>query len=99
MMRLPYHNYEQFFIFGDGKTPMPNSIEIYNKTGYAYGTITECAYIKDLKHQIDFLVTATILVNRNEIFNDSVYEYNTAGIPFLAELGRVLYKKELQRIQ
>ena len=28
--------------------------------------------------------------NKNQIYNDGVYEYDTVGIPFLAALGRKL---------
>jgi hypothetical protein len=43
------------------------------------------------------MVTATILVNSNGIFNDNNYEYDEVGIPFLAQLGRELYQMELAR--
>ncbi len=92
-----YDSYVKFFMFGDNKEPIPKNIEIYNKVGYAYGTLTDCAYIKDTKNNIDFLLTATILVNNNQIFNDNVYEYDTVGIPFLAALGQEIYQQELLR--
>ena len=91
-----YDSYVKFFMFGDNPDPIPNTIEIYNKVGYAYGTLTDCAYIKDSINKIEFLLTATILVNGNKIYNDDTYEYDTIGIPFLAELGRQLYQQELQ---
>ena len=72
-------------------------IKIYNKVGYAYGTLTDCAYIKDTRNNIDFMVTATILVNKDQIFNDDNYEYDEVGIPFLAQLGRELYELELNQ--
>jgi beta-lactamase class A len=90
-----YDSYVKFFMFGDTKEPMPKNIEIYNKVGYAYGTLTDCAYIKDTKNNIDFFLTATILVNNNQIFNDDVYDYDTVGIPFLAALGQEIYQQEL----
>jgi hypothetical protein len=43
------------------------------------------------------MVTATILVNSDGVFNDDAYEYDQVGIPFLAQLGRELYQYELQR--
>ena len=44
------------------------------------------------------MVTATLLVNRNGVFSTmTTYEYDEIGIPFLAELGRQLYKYELNR--
>ena len=92
-----YDSYVKFFMFGDTQKPMPDHIRIYNKVGYAYGTLTDCAYIKDTKNNIDFMVTATILVNSNGIFNDDTYDYDEVGVPFLAQLGRELYEYELNR--
>ncbi|MGL5111257.1 MAG: serine hydrolase [Flavobacterium sp.] len=88
-----YDGYCKFFMFGDTKQTIPDHIKIYNKVGDAYGTLTDCAYIIDTKNKIEFMLTATILVNKNKIFNDGVYEYETIGFPFLAELGRQLYQK------
>lgn len=92
-----YDSYVKFFMFGDDYDPMPEHIKIYNKVGYAYGTLTDCAYIQDTKNNIDFIVNATILVNSNGVFNDDDYDYDTVGIPFLAQLGRELYEYELNR--
>lgn len=92
-----YDGYCKFFIFGDTKENIPEHIEIYNKVGFAYGTLTDCAYIKDTEKNIDFFLTATILVNKDGIFNDDVYEYDEIGIPFLAQLGREIYQQELKR--
>ena len=84
-------------MFGDSEEHIPNHIKMYNKVGYAYGTLTDCAYIKDEKNEVDFMLTATILVNENGIFNDNEYEYDEVGIPFLAQLGREIYNYELAR--
>jgi hypothetical protein len=92
-----YDSYVKFFMFGDNYDPMPEHIKIYNKVGYAYGTLTDCAYIQDTKNNIDFIINATILVNSNGIFNDDDYDYDEVGIPFLAQLGRELYEHELKR--
>ncbi|MCR9227624.1 MAG: class A beta-lactamase-related serine hydrolase [Flavobacteriaceae bacterium] len=92
-----YDSYVKFFMFGDTTGTMPDHIKIYNKVGYAYGTLTDCAYIKDTKNNVDLMITATVLVNSNGIFNDNTYEYDEVGIPFLAQLGRELYNYELNR--
>lgn len=92
-----YDSYCKFFMFGDTKEDIPEHIKIYNKVGDAYGTLTDCAYIHDTKNNIEFLLTATILVNNNGVFNDNNYEYDEIGFPFLAELGRELYQYELNR--
>lgn len=92
-----YDGYCKFFLYGDTKTEIEPHIKIYNKVGFAYGTLTDCAYITDTKNNVEFLLTATILVNKDGVFNDDQYEYDEIGIPFLAELGRQLYRFELNR--
>ena len=94
-----YDSYVKFFLFGDSEAPMPKNIEIYNKVGYAYGTLTDCAYIIDKKKNIEFLLTATLLVNENEVFNDNEYEYEELGIPFLSALGEAFYNLNLNKKQ
>src|SRR5690606_574373 len=89
--------YGKLFMYGDTKDRIPENIKIYSKLGGAYGTLTDCAYITDTKNQVEFMLTATILVNKNGIFNDDAYEYDQIGIPFLAELGRELYALEVER--
>jgi hypothetical protein len=92
-----YNSYGKFFMFGDKKEPIPANIRIFNKAGWAYGYLTDNAYIVDFQHNIEFMLTATILVNENQIFNDGNYEYDTIGKPFLANLGRVIYEFEMGR--
>jgi hypothetical protein len=89
-----YDGYCKFFLFGDTKNPIPEELQIFNKVGFAYGTLTDCAYIKDSRNNVEFMLTATILVNSNEIFNDDQYEYDETGLPFLAALGRAVYNYE-----
>lgn len=92
-----YDSYGKFFIYGDKTDPIPGHIQIFNKVGYAYGTLTDCAYIKDTEADVEFMITATILVNEDKIFNDDAYEYDAVGIPFLAALGREIYHYEKNR--
>jgi hypothetical protein len=92
-----YDSYGKFFIYGNSRGRIQDHIKIYNKVGYAYGTLTDTAFITDEKKDVSFLLSATILVNKNEIFNDDVYEYETVGLQFLTELGRGLYQYELVR--
>lgn len=86
-----YDGYVKFFLFGDSKEPMPDHIIIRNKVGFAYGYLTDCAYIQDTKEGIEYFLTATIHVNENQTYNDGIYEYDEIGIPFLAELGRLVH--------
>jgi hypothetical protein len=38
-----------------------------------------------------------VYCNADGIFNDNKYEYATIGLPFLKELGKVIYDIERQR--
>lgn len=89
-----FDGYGKFFLYGDTKDRIPDHIKVYNKVGYAYGTLTDTAYIVDEASGIEFLLSATILVNENGIFNDNIYEYDSIGMPFLAQLGRGIYEYE-----
>ena len=91
-----YDSYGKFFIYGDSKENIPEHVKIYNKVGFAYGTTTDCAYIIDSKNNVEFILTATLLVNKNGIFNDNIYEFKEIELPFLAQLGRELYNFELE---
>ena len=92
-----YDSYVKFFIYGDTKGKMNDEIRIYNKVGFAYGTVSDVAYIVNKKKGIEFILAGTILVNSNQIFNDDIYENEEVGIPFLAEIGRQIYLYELNR--
>jgi len=92
-----YDGYCKFLMFGDTKENIPSNIKIYNKVGNAYGTLIDCAYIVDMENKVEFIVSATLLVNKDGIFNDDNYEYETIGLPFLAELGRQLYAKNKKK--
>jgi hypothetical protein len=91
-----YDGYCKFLMFGDTKENIPANIKIYNKVGNAYGTLIDCAYIVDTINKVEFIVSATLLVNKDGIFNDNKYEYDTIGLPFLRELGRQLFVKNLK---
>ncbi len=93
-----YHDsYVKYVLFGDSKEPMPDSIRVLNKVGQAYGYLTDNAYVVDLDKGVEFLLTVVISVNDNRIFNDDDYQYEEVGLPFLGNLGRVIYDHELRR--
>ena len=88
-----YDSYVKFFLYGDSEERMPDHIRIHNKVGYAYGYLTDCAYVIDQKNDIAFMMTATIHVNENKVYNDDTYEYEEIGIPFLAALGQEVHRR------
>lgn len=92
-----YDGYVKFFMYGDQTGKIPDHIIIKNKVGLAYGYLTDVAHISDTLNNIEFFLSATLLVNENQIYNDGIYEYDSIGIPFLAELGRQVYAHELEK--
>lgn len=93
-----YDAYSKFLLFGNEKTAsIPENIRIFNKIGLAYGFAIDNAYIVDLENNIEFLLSAVIHTNKNEIYNDGKYEYEKIAFPFLKKLGSLIYDYELNR--
>ena len=77
--------YSNFLVLGDRKKTI-KKIGIYNKIGFAYGYVSETAFIETTKSSI--IISIAMKVNENQIFNDNNYEYEEIAIPFFAEFGR-----------
>ena len=90
-------NYSKFLLFGGLKTPIPDAIRIFNKTGWAYGHIIDGAYIVDLDNKVEFFLSAVIYTNDNDILNDDQYQTEEIALPFLQQLGQYIYHLELKR--
>ncbi|MBL7726130.1 MAG: serine hydrolase, partial [Dinghuibacter sp.] len=89
-----WDTYVKFLLLGAEKKAPPKQIRIFSKSGQAYGYLTDVTYIADFENGIEFMLTATIFVNKDGIFNDDKYEYETIGLPFLKNLGAVIYEEE-----
>jgi hypothetical protein len=88
--------YSKFLLYG-GKGEMSPGLRIFNKEGDAYGFLTDVAYVVDFDKKIEFLLSASIYCNPDGIFNDDKYDYENVGLPFMKNLGQVIYEYELQR--
>ena len=91
-----YDSYVKFFFRNDSHK-MPEGLRVFNKVGWSYGFLTDVSYVADFKNRIEYMLSATLYVNSDEILNDGKYEYNTVGYPFLYQLGQAIYRHELQR--
>jgi len=76
---------------------MPKNIRIFNKVGWAYGFLTDVAYIVDFEKNIEFMLSATIYCNEDGILNDDKYDFDSIGNPFLEKLGNLVYDYEIKR--
>ncbi|WP_245552049.1 serine hydrolase [Chitinophaga pinensis] len=93
-----HHNYVKFLLFGGTPHNRPDAdLRSFNKPGWAYGFLTDAAYIADFTHQVEFMLSATVYVNKDGILNDEHYQFEETGKPFLKALGQVIYEYELQR--
>lgn len=88
--------YCKFLMFG-GEGLIPRNIRIFNKVGDAYGFLIDNAYIVDFDTNIEFMLSAVIHVNKDGIYNDGRYEYESIGQPFLKNLGNLIYQYEVTR--
>jgi len=86
--------YVNFLYYGGDGNYEKDGPKIYNKVGIAYGTLTEAAVFAKADGTPQFLLSATINVNRNGIYNDGVYAYDAIGFPFLKALGRAFWELE-----
>jgi hypothetical protein len=90
--------YCKFLFYGGDSTAVINpDIRIFNKVGDSYGYDIDNAYIVDFRNKVEFIVTAVVQSNEDGIYNDDKYEYTTVCLPFLKNLGQVIYQYELSR--
>lgn len=89
--------YSKFILWGEGRERQDGNVRIFHKSGEAYGFLTDVCYVVDFKNDIEFLLSATIHCNSDDIYNDDRYDYDTIGLPFLKNLGHVIHDYELTR--
>ena len=91
-----YDSYVKFFFRNLGE-PMPKQVRVFNKTGWAFGFLTDVSYVVDFEHKVEFMLAATLYVNSDGVLNDGKYDYDTIGYPFMYHLGQTIYQYELNR--
>lgn len=90
--------YNNYFFYGQSKNAdMLKHVRIFNKVAMAFGFLSETAYVVDFRNKREFLLSATIYVNKDGVLLDNKYDYGDVGMPFLKELSLLIYKHELKR--
>jgi hypothetical protein len=89
--------YGKFLLYGSQKQPLPKTIRIFNKVGDAYGQLVDVAYVADFDKNVEFFLSAAINCDLDGILNDDHYAYDSLGLPFMKNLGQVIYNYELKR--
>jgi len=91
-------SYKKYIYFGSRyDTISDTTIRIFNHVGLAYGFMSDCAYFVDFSNKVEFFLSAVIYVNKNEIINDGIYEYEKTAQPFFENLGKLFYEFEIKR--
>ena len=89
----------KFLMEGLATTPAYNNIRCFNKSGLAYGFLTDACYFVDFENNVEFMLSATILSNKDEVFNDDKYDFESIGYPFMKLLSKTIYDYELKRVK
>jgi hypothetical protein len=94
-----YHDsYKKYLIYGDNKKTLHlDSLRIFNIVGQSYGFMTDVAYICDYKNKVEFMLSATIYANEDEVINDNKYDYTKVALPWFSELGKTIYRYDRRR--
>jgi hypothetical protein len=82
--------YARWFFVGDGTARYPDGLSVFGKSGMAYGSLSEVAYVVDRDSGAECMLAASILANADGIFNNDHYEYDTLAIPFMAAFSRAV---------
>ena len=95
-----FDSHKKYLYFGRRpETKADSTLHIYNIVGMSHGFLADVAYFADRTNQSEFLLSAVLYVNADGILNDGVYEYDSVGLPFLAQLGQQIRAYEAQRLR
>lgn len=90
--------YKKYLYFGRSpQVSLDSALRIYNVVGMSHGYLADVAYFISPTQRTEFLLSAMLYVNQDGIINDGVYEYNSIGLPFLAQLGHLIQQYEANR--
>ncbi len=93
----PDHYMKYFIALDSGVYSMPVNLRVFNKVGQAYGFMTDCSYVVDTQHRVEFFLSCAMYLNADGILNDGKYEYDSIGFPFFHQLFNAVYAEEMQR--
>jgi len=89
--------YCKYFLYGGTNERIPDNLRIFNKVGMAYGYMIDNAYIADFENNVEFMLSAMINLNENDVYNHEGAKYDALGFPFFVKLGKLIYNYELER--
>lgn len=88
-----YDSWKKFFIYGGKYSKIDaDTLRSINIIGRAYGFLSETAYIIDFKNNIDFIISASIYANPDDVMNGR-YSYDIGYLIFY-QISRLIYEYE-----
>jgi hypothetical protein len=93
-----YDSYKKYLFWGDSRQPIQqDSMRIFNVVGQSYGFTADVAYICDFKNKVEFMLSAVIYTNKDDVMNTGRYQINTQALPWFSELGKTIYNHDRSR--
>jgi len=93
-----FDTYKKYLYYGrNTQVAIQPGLHIHNIVGMSHGYLSDVAYFADSTRQVEFLLSCVLYVNKDGIINDGIYEYTSVGLPFLSNLGKLIYRYELKR--
>jgi hypothetical protein len=90
-------NFKKYIYFGKEDTITDTLVRSFNIVGRAYGFLADCAYIVDVKDHVEFALSVLIYANEKDILNTNDYQYDTLALPFMSDLGHLIFNYEKTR--
>jgi len=87
-------NYKKYIYFGTTDTIADTAVRSFNIVGRAYGFLADCSYIVDVKDHVEFCLSVLIFANKKEILNTDDYQYADLALPFMSDLGHLIFNYE-----
>ena len=91
-----YKAFGKYLLLGAKKDSLSSSIRIFNIQSKASGQLIDVAYIVDLEKKIEFFLSAVISC-KQDAENKDEFDYETIGMPFMKNLGQLIYGYETKR--
>lgn len=93
-----FDSYKKYLCYGRRpEAPAEPDLRIFNIVGMSHGFLADVAYFADQASHAEFMLSAVLYVNADGVINDGAYEYDSIGLPFLAQLGQQIRVYEAQR--
>jgi hypothetical protein len=74
-----------------------STITIFNNSGKDLGFMIDNVYVIDKKNGVEFFLTVVMNCNKENIFGDEYYEYETTGLTFMKNLSNFIHQYAIEK--